>query len=49
MKSAVVRAPSSTALRLARKSWRLLYSDSQQCIALAEMAFARAVARARAA
>jgi diguanylate cyclase (GGDEF)-like protein len=42
-----VKAPaSSTApLRLARKSWQLLYSDSQGCIATSELAFERAVRR----
>jgi diguanylate cyclase (GGDEF)-like protein len=35
-------SPSSAALKQARKSWRLLYSDSQGCIAAAERAFARA-------
>jgi len=37
--------PSSTALNQARKSWRLLYSDSQGCIAAAERAFERAQPR----
>jgi diguanylate cyclase (GGDEF)-like protein len=39
------RTRSSTALRLARRSWRLLYSDSSQCIELADAAFARAAQR----
>ena len=39
------QAASSVALRLARKSWRLLYSDSQGCIAHAELAFERALQR----
>jgi len=38
-------APVSGAWRLARRSWRLLYSDSHGCIAAAERAFAQAVAR----
>ena len=37
--------PSSAALNQARKSWRLLYSDSQGCIAAAERAFERAQPR----
>ena len=43
MTPALPRAPASSALRLARRSWRLLYSDSQACIAAAERAFASAV------
>ncbi len=39
------RASSAASLRLARKSWQLLYSDSQGCIAAAELAFERAVRR----
>ena len=35
----------SAALRQARKAWRLLYSDSQQCITLAERALATALQR----
>lgn len=35
----------SAALRLARKAWRLLYSDSHQCIAAARQAFDSAVRR----
>jgi diguanylate cyclase (GGDEF)-like protein len=35
----------SSAWRLARRSWRLLYSDSQGCIAAAGRAFAQAVTR----
>jgi diguanylate cyclase (GGDEF)-like protein len=42
MSTATPRPPSSAALRLARRSWRLLYSDSQQCIVSAEHALARA-------
>jgi GGDEF domain-containing protein len=38
-------SPSSAALNQARKSWRLLYSDSQGCIAAAERAFERAQPR----
>ncbi len=38
-------APSSAASRLARRSWRLLYSDSQGCIAAAEQAFAHGLRR----
>ncbi len=45
MSSASKRTPSTAALRLARKSWQLLYSDSQGCIAAAELAFDRAVRR----
>ena len=43
------RASPTAALRLARKSWQLLYSDSQGCIALAEQAFERAARRGDAA
>jgi hypothetical protein len=39
------RASSSMPLRLAHRSWRLLYSDSQGCIAAAELAFERALQR----
>jgi diguanylate cyclase (GGDEF)-like protein len=39
------RAPATAALRLARRSWRFLYSDSQRCIATAEQAFERAAQR----
>ena len=39
------RTSISTPLRLARKAWRLLYSDSQGCIATAEQAFRRAEQR----
>jgi diguanylate cyclase (GGDEF)-like protein len=39
------RAASSAAQQLARRSWRLLYSDSQACIALAGQAFERASRR----
>ncbi len=46
MNPATLRSPPSAALRLARKAWRLLYSDSQQCITLAERAFAAALPRA---
>jgi diguanylate cyclase (GGDEF)-like protein len=45
MSPAMPRAASSAALRLARRSWRLLYSDSQQCTLAAEQAFARASKR----
>ncbi len=34
--------PPSAALRLARRAWRLLYSDSKRCIAVAQKAFASA-------
>jgi diguanylate cyclase (GGDEF)-like protein len=39
------RASSTAPLRLARKAWQLLYSDSQGCVAAAESAFERAVRR----
>jgi diguanylate cyclase (GGDEF)-like protein len=39
------RSPSPSGTRLARRAWRLLYSDSQQCVALADRALARAEAR----
>ena len=39
------RAPTTAALRLARRSWRFLYSDSQRCYATAQQAFERAVRR----
>jgi diguanylate cyclase (GGDEF)-like protein len=39
------RAASVAPLRLARKSWQLLYSDSQGCIAAAERAFEAAAQR----
>ena len=39
------RTSSAAPLRLARKSWKLLYSDSQGCIAAAERAFERAEQR----
>ena len=39
------RASSAAPLRLARKSWQLLYSDSQGCIAAAEQAFDAAAQR----
>jgi diguanylate cyclase (GGDEF)-like protein len=45
MSTAKTSPTTSTALRLARTSWRLLYADSQQCVALAEQAFARAAQR----
>jgi diguanylate cyclase (GGDEF)-like protein len=45
MDSSSPRTPPTAALRLARKAWRLLYSDSRQCVALAEQAFARASKR----
>jgi len=38
-------ASSTAALRQARRSWQLLYSDSQRCIAAAESAFERALQR----
>jgi diguanylate cyclase (GGDEF)-like protein len=38
-------AASTAALQLARRSWRLLYSDSQACIAAASQAFERAAKR----
>ena len=40
MKAASTRLPVSTALRLARRSWRLQHLDSAQAIALAERALA---------
>lgn len=40
-----LRASSAAPLRLARKSWQLLYSDSQGCIAAAEQAFEAAAQR----
>ena len=39
------RASPSAPLLLARKSWRLLYSDSQRCIATASQAFERGLRR----
>ena len=36
------RSPTSAAWRLARRAWRLLYSDSQACIAAADEACERA-------
>jgi len=45
MSPAKSRPSTSTALRLARRSWRLLYCDSQQCIALADRALAAALRR----
>ena len=44
MKPASARPPVSTALRLARRSWRLQHLDSAQAIALAERALALALA-----
>ncbi|HUG21616.1 tetratricopeptide repeat-containing diguanylate cyclase [Piscinibacter sp.] len=41
-----LRTPTSAALRLARKAWRLQYRDSHQSIALAEQALTRAQAGA---
>jgi len=38
------RAPTSAALRLARKSWRLQYRDSQRSLCLADQALEKAVA-----
>ncbi len=45
MAPATPRASTSAPLRLARRAWRLLYSDSQGCIAMAEQAFQRALQR----
>ena len=44
MKPASARPPASSALRLARKSWRLQHLDSTRAIALAERALALALA-----
>ena len=49
MSPAPSRSPSTAALRLARQSWRLLYSDSHACVAAAEQAFQRGVQRGDAA
>ncbi|MGL6109219.1 MAG: diguanylate cyclase [Rubrivivax sp.] len=45
MNPVTARAPPTAALRVARKAWKLLYSDSHQCLAAAESAFARGVLR----
>ena len=44
MRSTVPRTPTSTALRLARTSWRLQHVDSKRAIACAEKALAGALA-----
>ena len=44
MKPASARSPVSTALRLARRSWRLQHLDSAKAIALADQALAQALA-----
>ncbi|HEY2927534.1 tetratricopeptide repeat-containing diguanylate cyclase, partial [Piscinibacter sp.] len=46
MNPARARSPTSAALRLARKSWKLQHLDSSQAIALAEQALVRAIAGA---
>ena len=45
MSTVKARPTATAALRLARRSWRFLYSDSQRCFATAEQAFERAVRR----
>jgi diguanylate cyclase (GGDEF)-like protein len=45
MSPAPSRSPSTAALRMARQSWRKLYSDSHACVAAAEQAFQRGVQR----
>ena len=45
MSPAPSRSPSTAALRMARQSWRQLYSDSHACVAAAEQAFQRGVQR----
>jgi len=44
MKPPSPRPQTSSALATARRAWRLLYSDSRRCIALADQALARAQA-----
>ncbi len=44
MSSPPTRTPTSTALRLARRSWKLQHVDSQRAIACAEKALAQALA-----
>lgn len=39
MNAATAHRPRSTALRLARQAWRLLYADSKRCIEIADAAF----------
>ena len=46
MKAPPIRRSTSTALATARRAWRLLYSDSRRCIALADQALERALANA---
>jgi diguanylate cyclase (GGDEF)-like protein len=46
MSDSPTRAPTSAALRLARRAWRLQYRDSRQSAALAEQALTRAQAGA---
>jgi diguanylate cyclase (GGDEF)-like protein len=41
MSPAPSRPPATAAWRLARRAWRLLYSDSQRCFAVADQAFQR--------
>jgi len=41
-----IRRSTSTALATARRAWRLLYSDSRRCIALADQALERGIATA---
>jgi diguanylate cyclase (GGDEF)-like protein len=45
MSPPTARAASTAALRLARRAWRFLYSDSQACHVMAEQAFQRATQR----
>ncbi|MEO7854257.1 MAG: diguanylate cyclase [Rubrivivax sp.] len=42
MSASSAKTPTSAALRVARRAWRMLYSDSRQCLELADQAFARA-------
>ena len=44
MKAPPIRRSTSTALATARRAWRLLYSDSRRCIALADQALERSLA-----
>ena len=46
MKAPPIRRSTSTALATARRAWRLLYSDSRRCIALADQALERSLANA---
>jgi diguanylate cyclase (GGDEF)-like protein len=45
MKAPPIRRSTSTALATARRAWRLLYSDSRRCIALADQALERGLAQ----